>query len=345
MKIRFAAAAVVFLTGSVALAAPTNITGTFFPAVDGVNSFQASDGVSTFSSTTSTTGLWHDRVGVFDIVGLPSPASGAYQGQALTSNLVVTTITGLNPGWQYNIDIIHGVHTGPVGGLQDIDAGFSPGAMTTFLEANSTLTGDLLMAGGFWNVAEQHIGTATADGNGEIDVYVNYAAGVERTVYNGLAYTAIPPGTGYCFGDGAGTTCPCGNVGASGAGCANSTGSGGVLTESGTVSVLADDLTFLASGLLPNQSALLFVGLNAVNTGNGLIFGDGLRCAGGSIVRLGVRVPDAGGVANWGPGLGASGGWVSGDTRYFQTWYRDPSGSPCGSGFNLTNGVALTFQN
>ena len=38
-------------------------------------------------------------------------------------------------------------------------------------------------------------------------------------------------------------------------------------------------------------------------------------------------------------------GFVSvmpGDTWHFQRWYRDPAG-PCGSGFNLTNGLALTF--
>ena len=38
-----------------------------------------------------------------------------------------------------------------------------------------------------------------------------------------------------------------------------------------------------------------------------------------------------------------SGGWSSGDTRYFQVWYRDPIGGPCGSGFNLTSGVEATF--
>jgi hypothetical protein len=60
-------------------------------------------------------------------------------------------------------------------------------------------------------------------------------------------------------------------------------------------------------------------------------------------VRLGVRVPDAQGSASWGPGLTAAGGWASGDTRYFQCWYRDPSGSPCGALFNLTHGVETTF--
>jgi hypothetical protein len=29
------------------------------------------------------------------------------------------------------------------------------------------------------------------------------------------------------------------------------------------------------------------------------------------------------------------------DTRYFQLWYRDPAGGPFG--FNLSNGLAITF--
>jgi len=149
-------------------------------------------------------------------------------------------------------------------------------------------------------------------------------------------------GSGYCFGDGSGSSCPCGNNGGAGEGCANSGGTGGLVWASGSDSVAADDLTFSASGLLPLQPALLFAGHNAINGGNGIPFGDGLRCAGQSVVRLGVETPDPNGDADWGPGLGALGGWISGDTRYFQVWYRDPGG-PCGSGFNLTNGVEVTF--
>lgn len=150
-------------------------------------------------------------------------------------------------------------------------------------------------------------------------------------------------GQAYCFGDGTSTACPCGNPGGAGEGCANSTGSGATLASAGSSSVASDDLTFNAAGLLPSQPALLFSGLNAVNSGAGVLFGDGLRCAGGSVVRLGVQVPDAGGAASWGPGLGAAGGWASGDTRRFQTWYRDPVGGPCGSAFNLSHGVELVF--
>jgi len=154
---------------------------------------------------------------------------------------------------------------------------------------------------------------------------------------------AVDTGHGYCFGDGSATFCPCGNLGGGGEGCANSSGAGATISAEGSSSVGADDLVFQGDGLLPGQPALLFAGLNAVNNGDGVIFGDGLRCAGGSVVRLGVRQPDANGAATWGPGLGAQGGWQPGDTRRLQIWYRDPNGSPCGTGFNLTNGHELVF--
>jgi Tol biopolymer transport system component len=168
------------------------------------------------------------------------------------------------------------------------------------------------------------------DANGERDVFVHR---YDCTV-----------GTPYCFGDGSGAICPCGNWGAMGEGCANSSGSGALLETLGSPGVAADDLVFDASQLVPGQPALLFVGVNAINGGAGTQFGDGLRCAGGSVVRLGVTIPDSNGQAAWGPGLGATGGWSAGDVRYFQVWYRDPSPpGPCGSGFNLTNGVEVSF--
>jgi hypothetical protein len=151
------------------------------------------------------------------------------------------------------------------------------------------------------------------------------------------------PGASFCWGDGSATACPCGNGGGAGEGCANSTGSGAVLAAAGSASVAADDLTFAASSLPAGQPVLLFSGLNAVNGGAGTVFGDGLRCAGGSVVRLGVQSA-TGGAAAWGPGLSVVGGWTSGDTRRFQAWYRDPSGSPCGSNFNLSNGLEVVFQ-
>ncbi|MCB9914583.1 MAG: hypothetical protein H6828_05470 [Planctomycetes bacterium] len=155
--------------------------------------------------------------------------------------------------------------------------------------------------------------------------------------------TPPPPGTAYCFGDGSGTACPCGNAGGATEGCANSSGAGATLAGTGTASVGADDLGFDAAQLLPNQPALLFSGDAQVAGGAGAIFGDGLRCAGQNVRRLGVRVPNAAGTSSWSGGLGATGGWSAGDTRNFQVWYRDPIASPCGTAFNLSHGVAVTF--
>lgn len=152
-------------------------------------------------------------------------------------------------------------------------------------------------------------------------------------------------GTPYCFGNGQGTPCPCGNNSppSESAGCLNSTGRSATAFGFGSNSVAADDFQISARRLLPFQPALLFVGDDALNGGDGIPFGDGLRCAGNHVVRLGVKVPNAQGIATWGPGLRLVGGWGSGDVRRFQVWYRDPTGSPCESHFNLTNGIEETF--
>ena len=147
-------------------------------------------------------------------------------------------------------------------------------------------------------------------------------------------------GEGYCYGDGTGTGCPCGNTGGSGEGCANSTGSGGILVGTGSNSVLADDISFTLLQALPSQGALLFVANDQLS---GLLFGDGLRCAGGGLIRLGVRIPNGSGTATWASGMAAWGGWASGDTRNFQAWYRDPGASPCANEFNTSNGVSVLF--
>ncbi len=146
----------------------------------------------------------------------------------------------------------------------------------------------------------------------------------------------------YCFGDGTGSACPCNNSGGADEGCANSTGVGATLTGTGCNAVSDDGLVFQASGLPSGQPALLFGAQNELAGGAGASFGDGLRCAGGAVKRLGITSADAAGVASWGSGLIASGGWAAGDTSHFQAWYRDPA-EFCGSNFNLSNGVEVTL--
>ena len=84
-----------------------------------------------------------------------------------------------------------------------------------------------------------------------------------------------------------------------------------------------------------------------INGGLGVPFGNGLRCVGGSIKRLGVRFAGADGSASW-VRISSIEVWgsspLAGDTRAFQGWYRDISGGGCASLFNLTNGYAVTYS-
>jgi hypothetical protein len=137
--------------------------------------------------------------------------------------------------------------------------------------------------------------------------------------------------------------CPCGNFGAVGAGCSNSTGAGASLEAEGSSGVANDDAAFHAHDLPPGVNALLFQGTLQVNGGLGAPFYDGLRCVTGLVRRFGVQQVDASGESEWGPGLASHGGWSAGQSLQFQVWYRDPQG-PCSQGANLTNGVAITFD-
>ena len=146
----------------------------------------------------------------------------------------------------------------------------------------------------------------------------------------------------FCFGDGSGLTCPCGNLGAPGEGCANSSGGGAILSPAGSNDALLDDLNFLVTQGPPSIPGILFTGTAQAGAGNGSLFGDGLLCAAGTIQRLDVRFLDGSGSASWGPGLRVDGGWSPGDTRHFQAWYRDVGG-PCSGGFNTSHGVTISF--
>ena len=60
-------------------------------------------------------------------------------------------------------------------------------------------------------------------------------------------------------------------------------------------------------------------------------------------MRLQVITADANGTASSTIDLGAKGGASAGEQKHYQYWYRDPGQSPCGSGFNLTNGLSITW--
>jgi len=156
-----------------------------------------------------------------------------------------------------------------------------------------------------------------------------------------------PPATPVCFGDGTGLACPCGNIGAPGNGCASSVNAnGGNLSSSGAASIGADTLTLLGSSM-PSSSALYFQGSAVLGSGNGVNFGDGLRCAGGTVIRLGTKTNVAG-VSQY-PVLGdqsisVRGSNSAGAFRIYQVWYRNAAAFCTASTFNLTNAVSVTWS-
>ncbi len=159
---------------------------------------------------------------------------------------------------------------------------------------------------------------------------------------------ALTTGTPYCSGDGSGTACPCANESAVGAdaGCLSSLGNGATLRGDGLASVTSDGFT-LRGAMMPNSSALFFQGTATLGAGSGSLFGDGLRCVGGSVLRLATK-SNSGGVSQY-PDVGDASvsvrGLVTagGEVRYYQVWYRNAAAFCTPSTFNLSNGLSLTW--
>lgn len=155
-----------------------------------------------------------------------------------------------------------------------------------------------------------------------------------------------PAGTPMCFGDGTGGACPCGNVGAAGHGCANSANAqGALLTVAGQAN--PDTAVLCATGM-PSAAATIFLRGSALEA-SPAIFHDGLRCAGGALVRFGAQTAVNGGAmypgsfANTLSGIsGTTPG--SGVTYWYQGFYRNASATFCPPATaNATNGVVVTW--
>ena len=147
-----------------------------------------------------------------------------------------------------------------------------------------------------------------------------------------------------------GSKATCTNADAS-AGCANSTGVGGRLLSNiqsgGSVSLALDNLVLTATQLPLNVQGMVYMGRSSRPP---TTFYDGLRCINLPVLRHATKNSGATGSFALGPGIaalslarfGASGTIAPGDTLYFQTWYRDPTG-PCGTSANVTSAIKVTF--
>jgi len=161
----------------------------------------------------------------------------------------------------------------------------------------------------------------------------------------------VSVGTSYCFGDGTTSpSCPCLNFGAAGNGCANSQNpNGALLGASGTTT--PDTVTMLTTGELPNSLSVLLQGNASLS--NPAVFGSGLRCASGNLLRIGTHNA-VGGSFTYPQGgdpqitarSAALGDVIgTGSTRYYLVYYRDPDLSFCTpDGFNSTQGLQVQWN-
>jgi hypothetical protein len=149
--------------------------------------------------------------------------------------------------------------------------------------------------------------------------------------------------------------CPCANPPSGPArGCDNASSTGGAaLAASGFAYLAIDSLVFTVSGENPSAASILVQG--DTSRPNGLVFGRGVRCAGGTLRRLFIKTASGGAITA--PDFGAGDPTVSarsallGDpiqpgTRTYFVYYRDSSalgGCPAASTFNATQTGAVTW--
>jgi len=185
---------------------------------------------------------------------------------------------------------------------------------------------------------------ADLDSDGDVDLVVSTDGPVLEVRRYRACRTAGEP---LCPGDGSGTACPCGNNSAASAqaGCLNSVGSPGTLRGAGIARLANDTLQLDGSGM-PNSTVLYFQGTTTAGGGSGIPMGDGLRCAGGSLIRLGVRT-NVGGASVFpgpaSPSLSALGLVSVPGERIYQAWYRDTASFCSAQDYNVTNGLRVLW--
>lgn len=258
-------------------------------------------------------------------------------------NLIVRPGFGGDPGVGDDGDILPGTYT-------IVEAGGASFFGGKFAIAPGTYNQYLNSGGGAWNngwmpIANVPLGAISGSaGTWRLhlrDWYPTDTGSITGWTLHGENDGA----TGYCFGDGSTTACPCGNNGDPGHGCANSIfASGGFLAGYGTPSVSADSLELEAQHVSGN----ICVFLQGSAQLDATVIDDGLGCVGGSLIRLGTTpVINATSTYPQPANLPISiKGAVSplGATRYYQTVYRNSAASFCPpAATNRTNGAIVIW--
>ncbi len=155
----------------------------------------------------------------------------------------------------------------------------------------------------------------------------------------------IEPGVRYCPPESLTPGCPCqpATVPVAG-GCRNSTAQAATLYSEGAPSLSADSLSFRAVLMPSTTSALLVQGTASMAP---VAFGDGLRCVGGTKLRMGI-VAASNGAAVWPPpGTDAISvrGQVpaAGASRFYYVHYRDLGAYCTPALFNSTDAQRIDW--
>jgi hypothetical protein len=172
--------------------------------------------------------------------------------------------------------------------------------------------------------------------------------GIEGTGYfvdSFIEFHLAPAATpSFCDdGDGALATCPCANPGAPDTGCDIQQGTGGVgLDLLSQETTPQNRVTWSGTGFPTTSTpASVVIRANELDPGAPVVFGDGLRCIGTPVVRLGAAFA-VGGTATFTHGHGSMAG---AGTFYYQLWFRNSPVMYCDptAAFNLSNGRMLTW--
>jgi hypothetical protein len=204
--------------------------------------------------------------------------------------------------------------------------------------------------------------------NGTLTIPINQAASVlsgntyvnfhSNAFPNGeiRGQVLVPPTTGtrLCELGNVTMPCPCGNPPAGlDRGCNNSSATGGaVLGSMGNTSLSFDTLVFSTLSEKATATSILLQGSIANPTG--IVFGQGIRCAAGTLKRLYTKNAAAGSIAAPSPTdqrvsqrSAALGDTIApSSNRSYLVYYRDPmvlGGCPSASTFNATQTISVTW--
>jgi hypothetical protein len=160
------------------------------------------------------------------------------------------------------------------------------------------------------------------------------------------------PFENYCFGNGSlATACPCANTGLLGRGCENSASTGGALLTAGGLTS-PDTVVLTSSNMLPHPLSIFLQG--TADALGGIVFGDGVRCATGTLKRLYTRTavdgtamaPITGELSISARSAALGDPIVAGQFRSYQVYYRDPQLGFCpapGDSWNISSAVRIAW--